>query len=338
MNEEAIKRAKNLLDTRMKPVGSLGVLEDIVIKIAGIYGDIPKNIKKCHVVVSADNGVIEEGVSSCPIEYTRIVSEAMLNQIACIGIFCKRLGVEFNLIDVGIASPIPRDYPNLYRYNLMKGTKNFTKEPAMTREICEKAIQIGIDFIGAHKDEKIIFSNGEMGIGNTTTSSALLYSLTKADINDVVGVGGGLTDEKLMKKKKIIKDSCHKYNTFDMDIIDMIAHVGGLDIATMVGLYLGAVKYKKLMLVDGFISSVAALLATRIDENVKDYILLTHLSHEPGMKVVLSALGEEAFLHMNMRLGEGTGAVLAYPIIECALEMAFSMKTPVEVYKLFRSQ
>ena len=246
-----------------------------------------------------------------------------------------RLGVEFNLIDVGIASSIPRDYPNLYRYNLMKGTKNFYKEPAMSREICEKAIEIGMNFIGERAHEDYVFSNGEMGIGNTSTSSAVLYSLTKANIDDVVGYGGGLTDEALAYKKKIIIDSCQKYNTFEMDVVDVLSHVGGLDIAAMVGLYLGALKYKKLILVDGFISAVAALAAVRINPEVKNHILLTHLSEEPGMKVVLSALGEKAFLDMNMRLGEGTGAVLAYPIIECALDMANTMKTPKEVYELF---
>ncbi len=337
LNVESVKLAQEELDRKMKPQGSLGVIEKIAIKMAGIYGYPVKNIdKKCHIVASADNGVIEEGISSCPLEYTRIVSEAMLNRIACIGLFTKRLGVEFNLIDVGIKEPIPRNYPNLYNKNVRKGTNNFYKEPAMSREECLKAIEIGIDMIKEKSQGVTVFSNGEMGIGNTSTSSAILYSFTKGDLDEIVGRGGGLSDAGLAKKKKIIKESCERYNTFDMDPIDVIAHVGGLDIACMVGMYLGAAKYRKLMLVDGFISTVAALAACKIEPKVKDFILLTHMSEEPGMKVLIKELGEKAFLNMEMRLGEGTGAVLTYPMIDCAIDMINGMKTPAAVYELFK--
>lgn len=337
LDMESVRLAQEELDRKMKPQGSLGVIEKIAIKMAGIYGYPVKSVdKKCHIVASADNGVIEEGISSCPLEYTRIVSEAMLNKIACIGLFTKRLGVEFNLVDVGIKESIPRDYPNLYNRNVRKGTNNFYKEPAMSREECLKAIEIGMNMIEEKSQGVTVFSNGEMGIGNTSTSSAVLYSLTKGDIDEIVGRGGGLSDSGLLKKKKVIKESCERYNTFEMDPIDILAHVGGLDIACMVGMYLGAVKYRKLMLVDGFISAVAALTACKIEPKVKDFILLTHMSEEPGMKVVLSELGEKAFLNMEMRLGEGTGAVLTYPMIDCAIDMINGMKTPAAVYELFK--
>lgn len=333
---ESLKLAQEELDRKMKPQGSLGMIEKIALKMAGIYGYPVKPVdKKCHIVASADNGVIEEGISSCPIEYTRIVSEAMLNKIACIGLFSKRLGVDFNLIDIGIKEPVPREYPNLYNKNVKRGTNNFYKEPAMTREECLKAIEIGMDMIREKTEGVTVFSNGEMGIGNTSTSSAVLYSLTKGDIDEIVGRGGGLSDSGLLKKKKIIEESCERYNTFEMDPVDVVAHVGGLDIACMIGMYLGAVKYRKLMLVDGFISAVAALTAYRIEPKVKDFILLTHMSEEPGMRVVLEGLGEKAFLNMEMRLGEGTGAVLTYPMIDCAIDMINGMKTPTDVYKLF---
>lgn len=337
LDMESVRLAQEELDRKMKPQGSLGVIEKIAIKMAGIYGYPVKSVdKKCHIVASADNGVIEEGISSCPLEYTRIVSEAMLNKIACIGLFTKRLGVEFNLVDVGIKESIPRDYPNLYNKNVRKGTNNFYKEPAMSREECLKAIEIGMNMIEEKSQGITVFSNGEMGIGNTSTSSAVLYSLTKGDIDEIVGRGGGLSDSGLLKKKKVIKESCERYNTFEMDPIDILSHVGGLDIACMVGMYLGAVKYRKLMLVDGFISAVAALTACKIEPKVKDFILLTHMSEEPGMKVVLSELGEKAFLNMEMRLGEGTGAVLTYPMIDCAIDMINGMKTPAAVYELFK--
>lgn len=333
----AIQEAKNELNRKMKPQGSLGVLEKIVVKMCGIYGYPLKKIdKKVHIVAAADNGIVSEGVSSCPVEYTQIVSEAMLNKIAAIGIFTEKLGIEFNLIDVGMKNSILKEYKNFFNMNVMKGTKNFLLEPAMTREIALKSIKIGIDMIKEKSTKKVtVFSNGEMGIGNTTTSSAVLYSITKGNIDDIVGRGGGLSDEALKRKKEIILKACEKYNTFEMDSIDILAHVGGLDIACMVGMYLGAVKYKKLMLVDGFISAVAALLAFKIDNRVKDFVLFTHMSEEPGMKIVISEFDEKPFLNMEMRLGEGTGAVLVYPMLECAIEMINKMRTPIEVYKLF---
>ena len=205
----------------------------------------------------------------------------------------------------------------------------------MSIDECLKAIYVGIDLINEKSKEYDIFSNGEMGIANTTTSSALLYSITRKNIDDVVGRGGGLSDEGLNKKKKIIVEACEKYNTFEMDIVEMLAAVGGFDLACMVGMYIGVALNKKLMLVDGFISSVAALLACSLNKNIQDYLLFTHKSEEPGVNIILDYLKEKTFLNMNMRLGEGTGAVLAYPIIDCAIEMINTMKSPEEVYNLF---
>ena len=336
IDNEAIKKAQIELDRKMKPKNSLGVLEDICKKLAGIYAyPLKKLNKKCHIVATADNGVIEEGVSSCPIEYTPIVSEAMLNQIACIGIFTKTLGIDLNIVDIGMKNDIKRDYPNLIHRKIKRGTNNFYREKAMSIDECLKAIYVGIDLINEKSKEYDIFSNGEMGIANTTTSSALLYSITRKNIDDVVGRGGGLSDEGLNKKKKIIVEACEKYNTFEMDIVEMLAAVGGFDLACMVGMYIGVALNKKLMLVDGFISSVAALLACSLNKNIQDYLLFTHKSEEPGVNIILDYLKEKTFLNMNMRLGEGTGAVLAYPIIDCAIEMINTMKSPEEVYNLF---
>lgn len=332
----SISKAENELNRKMKPLKSLGVLEELCKKIAGIYGyPIKKLTKKCHIVAAADNGIIEEGVSSCPLEYTSLVSEAMLNNIAAIGIFTKNLGIDLNIVDVGIATDIKKDYSNLYRKKIKRGTNNFAKQRAMTTEECLKAIGIGIEIINEKSQNYDIFSNGEMGIANTTTSSALLYSLTKGDIDKIVGRGGGLSDEGLAKKKSIILSSCEKYNTFEMDIIDMLSSVGGFDIACMVGMYIGVALNRKLMLVDGFISSVAALLAYKLNPLIKDYIFFTHKTEEKGVEIVLEYLNEKTFLNLNMRLGEGTGAVFAYPFIDCAIDMINEMKTPSEVYNLF---
>lgn len=336
VDTEAIKECKKILDSRMKPEKSLGVLEDLAMKVAGITGQPLNELKAgCHFIASSDNGVIEEGVSSCPVEYTPIVSEAMLNNIACIGIFTKTLGIDLYVVDIGMKNDIKRFYPNLIDKKIRRGTNNFYKERAMSLDECLQAIYIGIDLINEKSKDYDIFSNGEMGIANTTTSSALLYSITKENIDTVVGRGGGLSDEGLNKKKKIIIESCERYNTFKMDIVEMLASVGGFDLACMVGMYIGAALNKKLMLVDGFISSVAALLACSLNKNIQNYLLFTHKSEEPGVSIILDYLNENTFLNMNMRLGEGTGSVLAYPTIDCAIGMINTMKSPEEVYNLF---
>lgn len=333
---EEMKKCKEILDSKMKPIGSLGVLEKLAIQISGITGDRKKEMKNgCHFIVSADNGVVEEGISSCPIEYTKIVSEAMLNKIAAIGILCDSLNIPLNLVDIGIKEDIPREYPNLYVKKVARGTKNFLYEPAMSYEEVKKAINIGIELI-KDKKEFDFFSNGEMGIGNTTTSSAILYALTDSNIDDVVGRGGGLSDEGLRKKKDIIARACKKYNLKEKDAMEILCSVGGLDIACMVGMYLGAAIEKKPMLIDGFISAVAALVAVKIDERVKDYMIATHMSEEPGMKVVMKELGKVPFLNMEMRLGEGTGAVLAYPMVKAATRILHGMKKKEEVYQIFK--
>ncbi|WP_297597057.1 nicotinate-nucleotide--dimethylbenzimidazole phosphoribosyltransferase [uncultured Cetobacterium sp.] len=336
VDEEAMRTCKEILDSRMKPEKSLGILEDLSIKVAGITGKPLNELKRgCHFIASADNGVIEEGVSSCPLEYTRIVSEAMLSSFAAIGILCKSLDIPLNLIDVGINGDILGNYENLYKRKVAYGTKNFVLEPAMSESEVIKAISVGVEMIRSKKTFDF-YSNGEMGIANTTTSSAVLYALTEESIERVVGRGGGLSDEGLEKKKNVILGACKKYNLFNKDPIEVLRTVGGLDIACMVGLYLGAALERKPMLIDGFISAVAALVATRIEPKVKGYIIGTHMSEEPGMKIVMDALDLSTFLQLEMRLGEGTGAVLAYPILKAAVEIPKVMKTKDEVYKIFQ--
>ncbi|RUA09861.1 MAG: nicotinate-nucleotide--dimethylbenzimidazole phosphoribosyltransferase [Fusobacteria bacterium] len=334
LNKDIMKEAKQILDSRMKPLGSLGKLEEIAIQISGITGTLDYKIKKkLHIVASADNGILEEGVSSCPLEYTKLVSEAMLSKIAAIGILCDTLDIDLKLIDIGIKDEITREYENLYRKKIKNGTNNFVYEPAMTYEECIKAIEVGISVVEENLDYDI-FSNGEMGVGNTTTSSAILYAMTGEKLDLVVGRGGGLSDSGLEKKKKIIEEAVKKYDLFDSDPIEILRCVGGLDIACMVGMYLGCAANSKPILIDGFISSIAALVAQKINHNTVGYMIATHKSEELGMVIVSKLLEKPSFLDMNMRLGEGTGAVLAYPIIISALEIMKRMKTPEEVYKI----
>ncbi|MCK5780045.1 MAG: nicotinate-nucleotide--dimethylbenzimidazole phosphoribosyltransferase [Psychrilyobacter sp.] len=329
-----LEKAKLELDSKMKPIKSLGKLEDIAIQIAGITSDLNYNIfKKLHLVAAADNGIVEEGVSSCPIEYTKIVSEAMLSKVAAIGILCDTLDVDLKLVDIGIKDDIKRKYKNLYRKKIKNGTNNFVKSPAMTLEDCIKAIEIGISIVEENL-EYDIFSNGEMGIGNTTTSSAILYGLTGEDLDLIVGRGGGLSDEGLLKKKKIIREAVKRYELIGNTPLEILRCVGGFDIACMVGFYLGCAANSKPILIDGFISSIAGLLAMKIEPKSANYMIATHKSEEPGMAILTRELGIKPFLDMNMRLGEGTGAVLAYPIIASGLEIMKRMKNPKEVYEI----
>lgn len=338
LNKNSIDLCEKVLNSKMKPIGSLGKLEDILKQLAGIFEDRFNKIHltPCHIVAAADNGVVEEGISSCPKEYTSLVSKSMLNDCAAISIMCNNLNVDFKLADVGICENLDVYSRNFYDFKNLKGTNNFHKKEAMTKEQVIETIENGIIMMEGLENKYDIFSNGEMGIGNTTTSSAILYSLTKCSIESAVGKGGGLSDEKLCIKKKIIFESCIKYNTFQLDPLEILACVGGLDIAFLVGLYIGAAKCKKIMLVDGFISGIAALVACRLNPLIKNYILVTHLSEEPGMKLIIEELKLKPFLFMNMRLGEGTGAVLAHPMIKCALNIYKTMKTPDEIYKLFK--
>lgn len=337
LDYKTCKKMEEKLNGKMKPAKSLGVLEELAIKIAGITGDEEYKIDKTlHVVVSGDNGIVEEGVSSCPTEYTRIVSEAMLQKIAAIGILCENLNIDMKLVDVAINGEIKREYENLLREKISYGSKNFLKEPAMTEEECKRAIELGIEIIEKYSDSYELFSNGEMGIGNTTTSSAILYALTGGNIDEIVGRGGGLSDSALDRKKKIIVESCERYNLFHKNPMEILATVGGYDIASMVGMYLGAAKERKPMIVDGFISAVAALAAVRIEPKIKDYIIMSHRSEEPGMGVILKDLALEAPLHMKMRLGEGTGAVFLHNMAKCAMAIARGMKTEEEVYRLIK--
>ncbi|NME36550.1 MULTISPECIES: nicotinate-nucleotide--dimethylbenzimidazole phosphoribosyltransferase [Fusobacterium] len=337
LNKNSERECKDILDKKMKPIGSLGVMEEIAEKLAGILPYNLKSIKRkgCHIVAVADNGIIEEKISPCPEEYTRLVTEEMVNGFAPISLFCKNLGVDLKVIDVGMKKSLSKKYPNFYISKVVNGSKNFRKEPALTVNQVIDTIENGIFTIEELEEEYDVFSTGEMGIGNTTTSSAILYSLTRCSIDDAVGKGSGAEGEILENKKRVIFESCIRYNTFQMNPIEILSHVGGLDIAFMVGLYIGAARYRKLILVDGFISAVAALIATKLNPIIKNYILVTHLSEEPGMKLVLKELGKEPFLNMKMRLGEGTGAVFAYPMIWGAVDIYEKMKTPKEVYDLF---
>lgn len=326
-DKEAIKSSWNMIDNLTKPIGSLGVLEEIAAKISGITGKINNIISKKNIVIMcSDNGVFEEGVSCCPQEVTAIVTENFTKGITGVCNLAKHAGSDITVVDLGVK----KDFNNLNIINkkVAYGTKNIAKGPAMTRLEAINCIEIGIDIV----DELVakgydLLGTGEMGIGNTTTSAAVLSVLSKIPSDEVVGRGAGLTNIQLENKKRVVREAIEINISGDEDVIDVMAKVGGFDIAGICGCYLGAAKNRIPIVIDGFIASTAALCAYRLNKDVKDYIFPSHLSAEPGAILVMKELGLTPMINLNMRLGEGTGCPLAFNIIEASLTTINNMAT-----------
>lgn len=327
LNLEAMKEAKLRLDRLIKPVGSLGTLEEIAIKFAGITGRVNNKINKKGIIIfSSDNGVCEEGVASAPQTVTAMQTINFLRGITGIGVLARVNNCDLKVIDIGIKEDI--NYPGLIIKKIRKGTSNMAKGEAMTRDEAERAINIGIDMVRKCKEEGYdIIGTGEMGIGNTTSSSSVLIALTGCSIDEAVGRGAGLHDDEFSHKKKVINRILEVNNPKSEDPLDILHKVGGFDIAGMVGLYLGAKEYKMPIVIDGFISSVAALLAYRIDNEVRDYMFPSHISSELGYNLTMKELGLNPILNLSMRLGEGSGCPFAMHIIENSLAIINEMGT-----------
>lgn len=325
--EEWVKKAWERLDSLTKPIGSLGELECIVAKMAGITGKINNTIDKKNVVIMcADNGVVEEGVSSCPQSLTYTVTNNFTRGITGINVLSNFVGSDITVVDVGVIKDI--NNPKIIGKKVRYGTDNMVKGPAMTREEAIEAIETGIETVdNLVKNGYNLFGTGEMGIGNTTTSAAILSVLTGISVEQCTGKGSALTDEAFENKKRVIEKAIEVNNPNKEDVIDVIAKVGGLDIAGLCGCYLGAAKNRVPILIDGIISSVAALCAYRLNNNVADFTFPSHLSAEPGAQYVMKEMGLSPMLNLRMRLGEGTGCALGFNIIEAALYIINHMGT-----------
>ena len=311
-------------DSIAKPLHSLGKMEDYLVQTAGITGDANvKFDKKALIVMCADNGVVAEGVTQSEQNVTAIVSENFLSDKATAAILCRQTGAEIFPIDIGIAVDT-----KLENHKIAYGTRNMAKEPAMTREEAERAMEVGIQKVAelAGKGYKII-ATGEMGIGNTTTSSALASYFLNEDVEKMTGRGAGLTSKALEKKIAVVRKAIEDYSPSFTDAVDALAALGGFDIAGLAGVFIGGAIYHIPIVMDGFISTTAALTATRICPECADYIMASHVSREPAAEKILAALGKEAALHCDMCLGEGTGAVTLFPILDLAVEIYEQMST-----------
>ena len=336
-NEQAIKTSKSRWDSIAKPLGSLGILEESIIKISGIIGTSSVKLnKKALITMCADNGVVEEGVTQAGQEITAIVTENFTKEKATVSIMCKKNNIDLFPIDIGIYKDMDNyldEKDGLKPFEIINrkisyGTKNLMKEPAMTKEETIKAIKVGIELVKELKNQDYnIIATGEMGIGNTTTSSSIAAVLLNKDVKEVTGKGAGLSNEGLNRKINVINEAIKINKPNPNDPLDVLCKLGGFDIAGLVGVFIGGAVYKIPILIDGFISAVAALVAYKINPLIKDYMLASHVSKEPAGKMLLDYLGLKPFLNAEMCLGEGSGAICAIPILELSLEVYNKMSS-----------
>ena len=336
-NEKIADIAREKWDSVAKPLGSLGVLEEIITQIASCEGKIRlETEKKAVVVFCADNGVVAEGVSQTNSSVTRIVAAHMCSQNTTVCKMAAVAGAEVLPVDIGMNEKVFESA--LTDLCVRRGTRNFAKENALTREEVLTAIEKGANFaILLSEMGYNLTATGEMGIGNTTTSAAVLCAALQKRAQELAGRGAGLTDEAFKRKIDVINRALTEREFERDDIISILSAFGGLDIAGMCGYYLGAAFCKKCVLLDGFISQTAAFCTVKLCEKVKDYLIATHQGSEIGSKIVLEELKLSPFIFAGLHLGEGTGAVLAFPMIEMAKKVFLEMSTfdeiHVEAYK-----
>lgn len=326
-NEAAKQAAAHKLDRLTKPPGSLGKLEEIARQIAGITGELnPDLSKKAVVVMAGDHGVCAEGVSAFPAEVTPQMVMNFLNGGAAVNVLARHTGADVVCVDIGVNAEL--SHPGLVSRKVKMGTDNMAVGPAMSREEAVRAIAVGIDIVNGLAERGYrMFATGEMGIGNTTPSSALLVALTGTDVETAVGRGTGIGDEGMGRKRDVIRQSLEVNRPDAGDPLDVLAKVGGLEIAGLVGVILGAAVNRCPVVVDGFISSAAALVASRLAPLAAPYMIPSHLSQEQGHRVLMGHIGLRPILQMDMRLGEGTGAVMAFPVVEAAMKLMNEMAT-----------
>lgn len=326
-NKKAISEAWKRIDNLTKPIGSLGELEEIAAKMAGITGKISNKINKKNIIIMcADNGVWEEGVSACPQEVTLTVTNNFTRGITGVCTLSEYAHSDITIVDIGVKGELHN--PRIINKKIAYGTKNIAKEPAMTKDEAIKGIEVGIEIVDKLVREGYdLLGTGEMGICNTTTSAAVLSVLSGLSVDTVVGKGSGLSEEQLLNKKRVVQKAIDLNKPDRNDPIDVIAKVGGFDIAGLCGCFIGAAKNKVPIVIDGLISSAAALCAYKLSKSVRDYIFPSHLSAEPGAGYMMEELKLNPMLNLRMRLGEGSGCPLAFNIIEAALYAMNNMAT-----------
>ncbi|HET8937831.1 MAG TPA: nicotinate-nucleotide--dimethylbenzimidazole phosphoribosyltransferase [Polyangiales bacterium] len=332
IDRSIVQRTQHKLDLKTKPRRSLGRLEDLACQYAAITGtDTPQLPKKAMVVMGADHGVARRGVSAYPQEVT---AQMLLNFAAggaAINVLARHADAQVLVVDMGVATPVSA--PNVIDARVAAGTNDFTAGPAMTREQAERALQTGVELAGRlHRDGVNVIGLGEMGIGNTTSASALTAVLTQSAVEEVTGFGTGIDEATRSRKIQMIRDALTRHallgrQSNETSAIDVLAALGGFEIAGLAGVVLGAAAHRMAVVLDGFIASVGALVAVRLVPAAREYLLPSHRSVEAGHGLVLRALEVLPVLELDMRLGEGTGAALSMTLLDAALRILAEMAT-----------
>jgi len=325
-----MKKAQERLDNLTKPQGSLGKLEGLAKQVVGITGKIAPNFKnKVIFTIAGDHGVAEEGVSAFPKEVTAQMVYNFLRGGAGINVLASHVGAKVIVVDAGVACDLEDKEGRLKIKKVNYGTKNMAKGPAMSREEAIKSIEAGIEVFEEEFEENgiDIAGTGEMGIANTTSSSAIACVITGISAKDAVGRGTGISDEALTNKIRVIKEAINLNKPKTDDAIDVLSKVGGFEIGALSGIILTAASRKIPVVIDGFISGAAALIAYGLAPKTKDYMVAAHCSVEIGHKAILSHIGLKPLLDFNLRLGEGTGAALAIGIVEAGVKILNEMAT-----------
>jgi len=328
VDQKLFEIAQKHLDNLTKPPGSLGRLEEFARRLAAITGNTnPVINKKAIFTFAGDHGVTEEGVSAYPKEVTRQMVFNFLRGGAGINVLARQAGADVVVIDIGVDHDFG-SLDGLINRKVLKGTENFTKKAAMSKLQAQRCIEVGIELADEYAGKGYnLFGTGDMGIGNTTPSSAIASLLTGKPVSEVTGKGTGITDESLKRKIKVIEAGISLNNPDPADAIDVLSKVGGAEIGGIAGIVLGGAANKIPVVIDGFISTAGALIAYTIEPKVRDYLFAAHNSVEKGHTLMLQKLGLKPILNLDLRLGEGTGAALAMLMIEAGLKIYKEMAT-----------
>lgn len=319
LDEGARSQVQKNWDMVAKPLDGMGLFEKLISKIGAITGESQIHLeKKAVLVMCADNGIVEEGISQSGQEVTAAVAKEMTKGLSSVGKMAASIGTDVIPIDIGINTR--EVIPGLLPRSVRKGTRNFRKEPAMTPEEAWQAIHTGISLVAEYKEKGYqILATGEMGIGNTTTSSAVIASLLKCEAEQVTGRGAGLSDAGLIRKQQVIREAIEKYHLYEAEPFEVLRTVGGLDIAGLAGVCIGGAVHHVPIVLDGVISFAAALVAERMYPGVREYLLPSHKGKEPAFEKLMKELDFHPVIDAGLALGEGTGAVMLFALLDMAL-------------------
>lgn len=330
LDEQAMAAARARQDSLVKPPHSLGKLEDISVRLAGITGELFNPMDRRRVIIFAsDNGIAHEGVASAPQSVTLSQTINFTRGMTGVAVLAKHFHASLDVVDVGVDADFTQ--PGVTDRKIAHGTRNFAREPAMSREECLRAVMIGVERARLAKaDGMQVIGIGEMGIGNTSTSSAVLSVLLNLPAADTVSRGAGINDAAYLRKVRLIDEAIARYKPDPADPIDAISKVGGFDIAAMCGAFLGAAAQRLPVVIDGFISAVAALCAFRLCPRAAGAMFSSHMSRERGYMLAMNDMGLQPILNLDMRLGEGSGCPIAFEIMAAAHSVIRDMATFAE--------